>query len=145
MAVVERELDVFRMEKHRAFQERFLPLAEAAVEKIQEKFCRGDEVQILVTNHGSLRETERCIARRHILEVLESGYAIEYQGRCGGMINVLLLGYVKIGKGEYRPLHVAVSIDEGANTVYIKTAYDPRSRIWQWDEHFEKRKFFYFK
>lgn len=38
MSVLNKELDVCRIQKHQAFQKRFLPLAESAVENIQKRW-----------------------------------------------------------------------------------------------------------
>lgn len=45
MSVLNKELDVCRIQKHQAFQKRFLPLAESAVENIQRKLKNKNNIK----------------------------------------------------------------------------------------------------
>jgi len=145
MLIQERELDVSRIKKHRRFQKKYLPLAETAVDAFQDKIIRGENVQILVSRHGNKREFERCISHREIMQVIEEGYPIEFQGYNRDSMDILMMSYVKIGKKNYRPLHVAIAVDKNYETVIVKTAYDPRTREWQWEKNYQKRLFYFNK
>lgn len=135
-----KDLDVARMERHKRFLDKNLPAAEKAVEEMQEKIENGESIQILMTKHENKRSLERAFSNRNIMEVLENGYAIDFQGRDSHSIDILIMGYVKISNGEYRPLHVALNIRDNVYTV--KTVYDPRSKAEQWDDNYETRLFF---
>lgn len=132
--------DIERMTRHQSYQERNLPLAEAAVESIQDKIEEREAVSIRVSKHGNERELERAISNRDLMAVLSGGYAIECQGVQKDSIEILLMGHTKGYNNMYRPLHVAVSIKD--NDVLVKTAYDPRSREWQWENNYETRIFY---
>lgn len=145
MICLERDLDVSNIRKHQEFQEKYLPLAESAVDTIQNKIGNGQNVQVLITRHGNKREFERCISHREIKQVIEEGYPIEFQGYNRDSMNILMMSYVKIGKKNYRPIHVAIAVDKNYETVFVKTAYDPRTREWQWEKNYQKRLFYFNK
>jgi predicted RNA-binding protein Jag len=133
-------LDVAKMERHQKFLEKHLPMAEKAVEEMQTKIENGDSIEICLTKHENKRSFERAISNRQVMEVIECGYVIEYQGKNIDSIDVLMMGYVKISNGSYRPLHVALNIKDNVYTV--KTVYDPRSKAVQWSNNYETRLFF---
>jgi hypothetical protein len=51
------------------------------------------------------------------------------------------LGYAKIGRGTYRPLHLVIACPatERVHVVTVLTVYDPSEKDWMWDESFETR------
>ncbi len=66
------------------------------------------------------RLTERNISQKAVIDVLVYGEEIEDYPGNEPYPSALFLGWV-----EGKPLHVVVSLDEGAKYAYIITTYEP--------------------
>lgn len=116
-----------RAERHQAHQEGYLDEGDAL---LAEALKAGKRIKASL--HFRDRGILRCFADKDIANAIRSGYVIERQ-KDAWLIN----SSIKIGEKKYRPIHVAVIIQEEA--ILVKTAYDPRSNPWKWDNAYTKR------
>ena len=92
--------------------------------------------------HVDMREGQRRIPAFHSKDALENGYCINRvkytDARFGKVTKLTWLGYVKVDKGQYRPLHLIIKISrkDGMTPVTIATVYDPSTKPWMWNQDF---------
>lgn len=140
-----------RINKHEQYFESVLPHILPYVKRMQYKLRRDKKVMVIASYHSKIREMDRKISYRAILDVLKWGRVIEFQGydkipdefevipTNEPCVNVILAKKV-FNNGKYHYLHVCVNI-QGDNVV-IKTVYDPKTMYWQWMDNYTKRVFY---
>ncbi|RUS44933.1 DUF4258 domain-containing protein [Cohnella sp. AR92] len=120
-----------RMEPH-------LAAAARRLERFRQAYENG-EADLAFDEHASFREVWRAFSETHILEALMNGEIIECRKR-DGEYGFLIWYNVKIGRGQYRPMHVPVVMPvANPNYLVVVTVYDPRSKEWQWTDNYTRR------
>lgn len=117
-------------------QRKEIPIGEKELVQFREGMEEG-EAGLKSTRHFEQRSVYRAYAKSDIPTVMKYGWVIERINR-GGSISLLLMGFVRNGYQSYRPLHVLVAADEPLKW-YVRTVYDPRSKPWKWDNHYQER------
>lgn len=110
-------------------------------EKLFEDFLAQDNPQDFLdySNHAERRFINKSINTARLFnEVIENGYVIDFNNDNNV---VTVMGYMKIGKGMYRPLHIPMELTRTKKGVFaiIITAYDPKFSSHLYDETLEKR------
>ncbi|MCF6095083.1 hypothetical protein L1765_14055 [Microaerobacter geothermalis] len=92
-----------------------------------------------LTKHARKRTVERAINTFQLFgEVVANGYVVGYQPKGKVMI---IKGFMKIGKGLYRSLHVPLKIEETDEGLLVRvlTVFDPSYSSHLFDEKLEQR------
>ena len=111
-------------------------IAEVEHRKFVEMLEEGD-AKLVLSKHTLRRQTERGISELDIRNVVLNGWPIERR-QDNTYVTIVLMCFLKIGKGQYRPLHVVCVFSQHAPEVWtVKTAYDPRSG--EWSDNYQKR------
>lgn len=99
------------------------------------------ELFLGLVEHAGQRQLLRAVGRRAIKEAFENGEVIHFvpRHRSGGA-RLTILGYTKMGRQKYRPLHLVVEFDPGnLASMWLITVYDPSLRPWAWDRGLRQR------
>jgi predicted ribosome-associated RNA-binding protein Tma20 len=84
---------------------------------------------LIFSGHAIKQMFQRRISRDQVKCVLADGEVIAAYPNDHPFPSYLLLGYVE----SQRPLHVVAAHDSDSETVYVITAYEPDSSIWNQD------------
>lgn len=96
------------------------------------------EAKLLLSMHALRRQSERGISEKDIRNAVLNGWPIGRRKQ-SGEVTIVLMYFLKVGRGQYRPIHVVCVFHVASPSVWtVKTAYDPRSG--SWDNNFQKRK-----
>ena len=97
------------------------------------------------SRHLDEREMQRQIPSRQSTDAFENGECIWFgvvNDPIHGLTNKWLwLGYAKIGKATYRPLHLVITCNakESTRALTVATVYDPSEKPWIWNDTFETK------
>lgn len=119
-----------KAERHEAYQTRWLDKGDSL---LSEALKAGKKIRASL--HSRERGTLRCFSDSEIAKAIRNGYVIERQKDLTDIV-WLISSNIKTGEKKYRPIHAAVIIGED---IFVKTAYDPRSKAWKWDSTYSKR------
>ncbi|GEO28015.1 hypothetical protein AAC03nite_38000 [Alicyclobacillus acidoterrestris] len=95
------------------------------------------------SGHVTDREIKRKITSIESTEALLNGECIWYatiqNDTRGKTHHWIWMGYSKIGKAQYRPLHLVLSAPYTTNIerVSVLTVYDPSISPWMWNKTFD--------
>jgi hypothetical protein len=107
-------------------------IAEAEHKRFVERLEEGDG-KLAISKHALRRQSERAISEADIRNAVLNGWPIERR-KDNGYVTIILLYFLKVGKGLYRPLHVVCVFSVNYPDVWtVKTTYDPRSGEWSDD------------
>jgi hypothetical protein len=84
--------------------------------------------------HVLQRLAERGLSQQAVLDVLLTGERIRDYADDRPFPSALFLGYVSA-----KPLHVVAACDEGSQTVFIITAYEPSPDLFESDNKTKKK------
>ena len=111
--------------------------AETEHRKFVELLEEGDG-KLVISNHALRRQIERGISEMDIRNAVLNGWPIERR-QDGADVTIVLMYFLKIEKGQYRPIHVVCVFNVvHPETWTVKTTYDPRSG--EWRDNFQRRK-----
>lgn len=149
--------DYDKIKRHQKFQKRKIKEVLPHILEIQHKLRKGEMIDVIMSKHSVYREYTRNIPNRAIMEVIQKGRVIEYQGtenkrdeveKCQWLgslndecINIIMMKKVynyKEKRSHY--LHVCLNIQ--GDSIVIKTVYDPYTQKHKWQKCFSERIFF---
>jgi hypothetical protein len=81
---------------------------------------------LVFSSHAVRRMFARRISESEVKTAIDRGTIIESYPDDTPFPSLLVLDFV-----DGRPIHVVYSIDESTNIIYVITAYNPDSEIWQ--------------
>lgn len=106
-----------------------------------ERWCGipENERMLVFGEHAEKRMVERALSSDTITTVVEFGEVIERYSK-GHTLEILILGYMPVGGKRWRPIHVKLAKHRAAPAeMWVKTAYDPSTRPWQWSRDYRQR------
>ena len=86
-----------------------------------------------MSKHAGGRGYHRAFSVSKISEAIRNGWVIEHDPE---RQTLLVLYYLKLSAGVYRPIHVVIGYRGKWKVV---TVYDPRSMPWKWNRNFDER------
>jgi|GEM_PF-6674335 hypothetical protein len=123
-------------------QEETLEIGERLLSELRDSLNRG-ESSLNITNHGETRQTERCLSLSTIRSLVsEEAWPFEYYKNTFGTEKLSLIGWIKIGEGKYRPIHIILKKAPNTTLWKIVTIYDPRTEEFKWGNNYQDRKCF---
>jgi hypothetical protein len=112
-------------------------IAEAEHKKFVQRLEEGDG-KLVISKHALRRQSERAISEADIRNAVLNGWPIQRR-QDGGFVTIVLLYFLKVGKGQYRPIHVVCVFHVYDPDIWtVKTTYDPRSG--EWRDNYQRRK-----
>jgi hypothetical protein len=125
-------------EERYARMEPFLEEANKRLERFRRAYDQG-KAELAFDGHAEFREVFRAFSQSQVMEAFMEGDVIECHKK-NGEYGFLIWYYVKIGRGQYRPIHVrAIMPVQNQHHMMVVTVYDPRSMDWRWNNTFDKR------
>jgi len=83
--------------------------------------------QIIFSGHAIARMFKRRIRQSDVISIVRNGEIITQYPDDQPFPSVLMMDFTE----EKRPLHVVAAIDAETSTIFVITAYEPDSAIWQ--------------
>lgn len=139
--------------KHQKWLEKQSKYAQIGQEEL-ERFrvlLKEGKASLVYHKHELKREYFRAISEQDTREVLENGWVIErniYNKEISTeqgikkitVVNLVILYYIKLGQGRYRPIHLVINFKPKQPDKWMAiTIYDPRSMSWKWSDDFTER------
>jgi mRNA interferase MazF len=123
----QRQADAWRKRQSEA-----VPIGEQLLQGLLEHLEDGGSLPM--SRHAGGRGYDRAFSAGKVSEAIRNGWVIEHDTE---RQTLLVLYYLKLSAGVYRPVHVVLGYRDGKWKVV--TVYDPRTMPWKWNRNFDER------